>query len=481
MSAAGSIIVVDDRLGSAAPLAEWLQACGRPITVSGTYAEAAATISYHQLAGTGIPALIVGPLQREAVAFLADLRDQRLIIPTAFYTEAKSRDQDDALARQYELVAILHKPFDAEDRSRLDAVLRRTADAVRSAVPAAPKARRPASDDLVSSRAIASDEPVGEREHVASLDQLLGGGRSSSVSTSGPPPPRKELSAAELPSGVQRLLVDPMSTTVNTSGQAKAPQEPISRALGMVVVDDRFGSARLLVERLGMPGQTLKAAATWQEAMEQIDRLMVGNLGCELLIGPLVAEGVHLVKELRRRSLPTHVVFYTESATQSQDARLREQYGCLAIVRRSGMVETLATLIAELRTSPRRAPAVPVEPAKTTRASSARIDPLPAAKPLPPASGRLAAQHQPSGVFPPKAPPSSASSGRLRRSLTTPLPPTTADGQSPLQMDIDEAAVAGHGRAITCRTCAHEFVATVDRIPSTVTCAKCGAVNTLSR
>jgi CheY-like chemotaxis protein len=480
MSAAGSIIVVDDRLGSAALVSTWLQGCGRAIAVSATYAEAAATISYHQLAGTGVPALVIGPLQREAVAFLADLRDQKLSIPAACYTEAKSRDQDAALARQYGLIAILHKPFAGDDRAQLESVLggdgAEQPELPVGASPALPVGRM-------------GDPPRATAEHVPSLDEILGTGRSSSVGGSKPSAPRKDLSAAELPSGVQRLLVDPMSATVDPSAakakakEKEAASEPRKRAIAAIVVDDVNGSARLLVERLVMPGQTMKPVATWAEALEQIQRQMSGNLGCELLLGPLTADGVHMVKELRKRSLPTHVIFYTESSTQSQDPRLREQYGCLAIVRRSGMVEPLERLIDEVRSAPKREPQPPVDPPPLSRAPPARTAPSSPAASMP--AGSLGAQRHPSGVFAPEAAPTASSSGRMRRSLsgqpavTSPAAP--ADNQAPLQIDVpgDDAPV-GQDRVVTCRKCAHEFVASVDHVPCTVTCAKCGAVNPIS-
>jgi CheY-like chemotaxis protein len=526
-----SVLVVDDRLRSAAALAQWLGANGVQATVSATWAEAADTLAYQQLAGTALPVLVIGPLAKDGVTVLADLRAQGIDLPTAFYTESKSRDQDETLVRQYRLVAILHKPFAEEDCGRLLA--------------GAGGAGAPSSDDIIGSSHLSREEPppiptsappplAAPRTSAApakrdTFDDLIGSSRGSSVRADAPPPKAKTFKAEELPSGVQRLLVDPTAGAQREGGgPPKSPEDAAAssgpRPISILAVEDKNNSARLLVERLGMPSQTTRAAATYAEALLWLERLMQGSTGCELVIGPLSADGVAAVREYRRRGWQNHVVFYTESTSQSQDPRLPAQYGCLAIVRRSGMVEQLERLIADLRAKPRQPAAVPGASSEsgpraasssaaarmsglhaappesaTAHAPAAAPAPAPAAQAAPPAPARPATRT--SGIFaaPPGAPAPATSPGsgtgridsntgrigasRVRRSIS--LPPAGAPaapaepGQAPLEIDVgggDAPPPAAPPRVVTCSKCKQEFVVTV-RPGLKATCPHCGIAN----
>jgi hypothetical protein len=361
------------------------------------------------------------------------------------------------------------------------------------------------------------------------FDDLIGGTRGSSVRADAPPPKAKTLKAEELPSGVQRLLVDPSAGAGDAEGGApkKSAEEAAAssgpRPISILAVEDKFNSARQLVERIGAVGQTTRAAATYAEALLWLERLMQGSGGCELVIGPLSADGVAAVREYRRRKWQNHVVFYTESTSQSQDPRLPAQYGALAIVRRAGMAEQIERIVADLRAKPRQPAAVPTAPelgartaAAATRMSglhaappeAAAAPPAPAPAPAPAVQTAPAAPPKPlartSGVFaaPPGAPVPKAlptggtgrieggtarlSNSRLRRSIT--LPPAgapsapaapTDPGAAPLEIDVgggEAPPPAAPPRVITCSKCKQEFVATV-RPGLKANCPHCGIAN----
>ncbi len=500
MAVAGTILVVDDRLKSAASLRAWLGS-DSPVTVSATYAEAADTVAYLHLAGSPLPALVIGPLAKDGVAFLADLRGQGIDIPTAFYTETRSRDQDAALARQYSLVAILHKPFAEEDRA-----------GIFGAIPAAD-----AMSNLSGGRVVAAEEPRRDEPHqpVVSpahqrdvLDDLIGGNRTSSVKEGMPQPSRPKLRADELPSGVQRLLFDPMAGAGGADEHKQAEQKPIeARAVTMLVVDDSFGSARMLAERLGAPGQTCKAVPSYADAFAQLERLMMGTLGCELLFGPLSAEGVTAIREYRKRGWQMHVVFFTESASQSQDPRLAAQYGCLAIVRRAGMVEPLERLVADVRGKPRQAAALPLDSAAKSASSRLNTPLVGQLGSAPPAREATPQGKSESSPVPHNAPGTSrlsagtgntpvaadqrasALSSRVRRSIGS-LPPVSSPPSGaasppsggappPLQIDVPGDVPSGHERVMACFRCKREFVARFTSLPAKAVCDHCGAPNAL--
>jgi CheY-like chemotaxis protein len=534
-----NVLIVDDRLRSAQQLVAWLSPTGAKLAVAATWAEASDTLAYQQLAGTTLPDLLLGPLAKDGVDVLAALRGQGITPRTAFYTESKSRDQDPALMRQYALTAILHKPFADEDARRLFAArdednLAGSSHLERGEVelPSAPPP--PASFDQAPQR------PGAQRD---AFDDLIGSSRGSSVKLGSAPPPTKLLKAEELPSGVQRLLVDPMAEQPKqaraANGEVPLPGDPPSadgpRPIAMMAVEDKNGSARQIVERLGMPGQTCKAVASYQDAIGWLERLNKGT-GCELLFGPLSAEGVAAVREFRKRSWPTHVVFYTESSSQSQDPRLLAQYGALAIVRRAGMAEQLEKIVADLRAKPRQAPVAPdpnaaraaggrgLDPARTsglhtvptdqavpaTAVRTSGLHAVPQAEPARPAAGPPPATNAPaarpglpasriSGIHaaPPTgsegtarhaqpaaaADPNATRSGisRLRRSIGAPggtpgaSPPADGSSAPPLEIDVPEPATgAVRTRVISCQRCKQEFVATAG---GKAECPHCGTAN----
>jgi hypothetical protein len=323
---------------------------------------------------------------------------------------------------------------------------------------------------------------------------LTGSSRSSSVREQ---PPRRAEPSADLPTGVQRLLQDyggeaPSAARAAPAGAERSAQraggvpaaaEPEARrrleeprSMSIVIVDDRFGTAAPLVERCGAAGQRCHVAATYAEALIWLERLMSSPMGCELVVGPLSADGVAAVRDYRKRSWPTHVVFYTESATQSQDARLPLQYGCLTILRRAGMAEPLEKLITDLRYHARQAPAQPQEhvrgarPATTVsglhQAVTARsAAPAPsAAKPI--SDSRVV---PPAGTDTQHGAPS-----RIRRSV---LPPAAGDESKQAPLSIDVPLEAHHQtRVIACQSCHQEFVvAASGNLP--VRCPHCQAIN----
>jgi LSD1 subclass zinc finger protein len=202
-------------------------------------------------------------------------------------------------------------------------------------------------------------------------------------------------------------------------------------------------------------------------------------MGCELVVGPLSADGVAAVREYRKRSWGNHVVFYTESATQSQDARLPLQYGCMTILRRAGMSEPLESLISELRHHNRQPPAQPQEHVRgqvpRAGASAATTSGLHA----PPAAVATPSAHaaEPSRIHDSRAvPPTGSVPQRIRRSV---LPPAQPAGRSDSALSIDVPSSSRQAsRVVVCTSCRQEFVVTASgNLP--VRCSHCQTLNHL--
>jgi len=295
----------------------------------------------------------------------------------------------------------------------------------------------------------------------------------------------QDYGGADAPAGAKAAVPTPSSgerapTAAEQEGRRRLEEQ---RSVSIVIVDDRFGTAALLVERCGAAGQRCHVAATYVEALIWLERLMSSPMGCELVVGPLSADGVSAVREYRKRSWPTHVVFYTESATQSQDARLQVQYGCMTILRRAGMSEPLEKLIADLRWHARQPPAQPQDHVRGARAAttasglhqSPSAPGLAAARPAaqPPAKtgsdGRL--------IPPVTSDTQHGAPSRIRRSV---LPPAVSDDAKQAPLSIDVPLDAHHPtRVITCASCRQEFVvAASGNLP--VRCPHCQTVNRLA-
>jgi len=512
------VLVVDDRVHSAQALGDAHALDGCEVTIAGSWVEAADTLAYQQLANTPPPALLVGPLSKDAIESLANLRRQGIDPPAVLYTENRSHDQDAVLITQYQLRTILHKPFSAADRARLlgaaddglsleplseaaaqgevpgaGATLRAPAGEV--ALPPAPAA---VNRTRMRTPPMGTTAPGGRE-----FDDLTGSSRSSSVREQ---PARRPGQGADLPTGVQRLLQDyggaeapasakpagagpttgePAATRPGAAAPAAEPEGrrrlEEQRSVSIVIVDDRFGTAAPLVERCGAAGQRCHVAATYAEALIWLERLMSSPMGCELVVGPLSADGVSAVREYRKRTWPTHVVFYTESATQSQDARLPLQYGCMTILRRAGMSEPLEKLITELRWHARQPPAQPQDHVRGARTSATTVSglhqaaPAPAARPAaqPPAKAASEGRLVPPGA----ADTQHGAPSRIRRSV---LPPAASDDAKQAPLSIDVPLDAHHPtRVVTCQSCRQEFVvAASGNLP--VRCPHCQAVNRLT-
>jgi len=521
------VLVVDDRVHSAQALGDAHALDGCEVTIAGSWVEAADTLAYQQLANTPPPALLIGPLSKDAIDSLSNLRRQGIDPPAVLYTENRSHDQDTVLIAQYQLRTILHKPFSAADRARLlgggddgldlapltEVAPLGSADAATSALRGqaveVPLPPAPAGRTRMRTPPLGTGAPAGR-----DFDDLTGSSRSSSVRE---PPPRRQAPGADLPTGVQRLLQDyggpeapaaAKATTPASAASERLPARPGAtapqaaepegrrrleepRSISIVIVDDRFGTAALLVERCGAAGQRCHVAPTYVEALIWLERLMSSPMGCELVVGPLSADGVSAVREYRKRSWPTHTVFYTESATQSQDARLQLQYGCMTILRRAGMSEPLEKLITELRWHARVPPAQPqdhVRGARTTGTAATTASGLHQAPAAPgvPATRTVA-------TAPAAAPAKAGSDGRL-------VPPTTSDAQhgapSRIRRSVLPPAVSEEGRqaplsidvpldahhptrVVTCQSCRQEFVVAAS-VNLPVRCPHCQAVTRLT-
>ncbi len=321
----------------------------------------------------------------------------------------------------------------------------------------------------------------------------------------------RERTNEELPSGVQRLIKsaggDPVREQQPTDGRLSEP-----RSIAILAIDDKYSTGSLLLERLGRSGQRVSVAPSYPDAARYLEQLNSGSLGCEVIIGPLSADGTAMVRECRRRNLPNHFIFYTESQSQSQDPRLPAQYGCLAIVRRDGLIEQLESIILELRSYTRRPPTPPQERPKTTapaasagkaattrsgevtvpappKTGSVRASGIHAAPPAPATSrttqstttGSPPAPQRPAGAPAPAPAPSLSDSSirspsRIRRSVQLPPPgPASASGA----MEVPGDAPAGPPRVLTCIACAQEFVAAASPgVP--VRCPHCQASNRVS-
>lgn len=409
------VVVVADAHGSAAEVVAWLGAAVPSRTV-GTWQEAAGTVAYAALAGTDLP-LVIGPLCRAAVEALAAMRAQQQEPPVAFYTEVRATDNDATLIAQYGLVGILHQPFAAADRAPFARYLGASGPAGRERV-----------ERVVPGAESGPDRP---EPGLKAIDLGLDDPPTPAATRAAPAPARRP-AAGELPTGVQRLLAEAGAAPAPTAAtaSARAPTEPQRlpepRPIAIIAVEDAFATGSAILGRVGNPGQRVTVAPSYAEALRFLEQYQAGTVACELLIGPLSAEGVALVRTCRSRGYPTHVLFYTESQRQSQDARLVAQYGCLAILRRAGMYETLEGHIAELRAFPRRAPAVPQERPAGPVTRSGEI-PVPMAappdtgsNPARSTSGRLT-PGAPAAPAPAAAGPSSAS-GRLTTSSGATLP-----------------------------------------------------------
>jgi len=499
------VLVVDDRVHSAQALGDAHALDGLEVAIASSWAEAADTLAYQQLANTPPPALLIGPLSKDAIDSLTNLRRQGIDAPAALYTENRSHDQDAVLIKQYQLRTILHKPFTADDRARLlGGAGELPGLAPLGAGPADAVDLRPPAGDVPLPPAPAvrtrmRTPPMGTSAPAApDFADLTGSSRSSSVREQ---PPRRQAQSADLPTGVQRLLQDYGGDAGAAAaapagaeripprlGTAPAAAEPEARrrleeprSISIVIVDDRFGTAALLVERCGAAGQRCHIAPTYVEAVIWLERLMSSPMGCELVVGPLSADGVSAVRDYRKRNWPTHVVFYTESATQSQDARLPVQYGCMTILRRAGMSEPLERLITDLRSHARQAPAQPQDHVRGARSSATTVSGLhqaPAAAPARPASPSPAKPGSDSRVIPPAGTDTPhGAQGRIRRSV---LPPDAGEEARQAPLSIDVPLEAHHQtRVITCQGCRQEFVvAASGNLP--VRCPHCQAVNRLS-
>jgi CheY-like chemotaxis protein len=439
-----SVMVVEDRFGTGSAVAAWLEGAGATVEKSTNYAEAMGTISYRQLAGGELPGVVVGPLAKDGIAFLADLRGQGAEVPVAFYSLTPSRDLDGNLMRQHGLVGVLHQPFANEDPAPLFAAVGKppptpatvtaptsvsssgtfsvppgvTAPRPPAPAPAAPPPPPPVAADppgratallpviemparLPPAPAAAppplptlatpttTDLPPmpGDRRRMeaeegpAARDESRTGLKTVDVDAKrgeakGEKDDKekdkddKEGSATDTASGVQRLLVDPMMEQVKKEAE-RVKKPPVERDISMIAVDDRFNTAHLLVERLGGPGQFMKNVPSYREAYLNLDRRVLSRSNADLVVGPLSAEGVTFIKDIRKRGWATAVVFYTESQAQSQDPKLPGQYGCLAIVRRLAMLEPLEKIIHDIRHSPIPAPPPPM-PTRDSASSNSR-------------------------------------------------------------------------------------------------------------
>jgi CheY-like chemotaxis protein len=411
-----TVMVVEDRFGTAAAVAAWLEGAGATVEKATNYAEAMATISYRQLAGGDLPGVVVGPLAKDGIAFIAELRANDAAVPVAFYSLTPSRDLDANLMRQHGLVAILHQPFASENAQTLfDAVGKAppaaattTAPAASTSTAAVPVPRQPATPapapaaappplpvlelPRITAAATAGtvDLPAvpGDRRRIdggdddkpalkedsriglptINVDHLKKDAKpeeakaekseakveakaDSDKAGADKAGHQEEALPADPPSSIQRLLHDPMQEKIQKEAELEK-KKPVERDISMIAVDDRFNSAHVLVERLGGPGQFMKNVPSYREAYLNLDRRVMTRSSADLVVGPLSAEGVTFIKDIRKRGWMTAVVFYTESQTQSQDPKLPGQYGCLAIVRRLAMVEPLEKIVQEIRFSP---------------------------------------------------------------------------------------------------------------------------------
>jgi len=179
------------------------------------------------------------------------------------------------------------------------------------------------------------------------------------------------------------------------------------------------------------------------------------------------------------------VVFYTESATQSQDARLPLQYGCMTILRRAGMSEALESLISELRYHNRQPPALPQEHVRgqATRAAGSLATTSGLHAPVPAAAAQPAHAAEPPRAHDSRvAPPAPSAPQRIRRSVLPPQAPASspppARGDSALNIEIPSTARQSSSRVVVCSSCRQEFVVTASgNLP--VRCSHCQTLNQL--
>ena len=304
------------------------------------WAEACDTLTYQQLARSELPALLIGPLSKDAIDSLGTLPwSGHRHPPTVLYTENRSHDQDQTLITQYRLRALLHKPFSNDVRQRLlggGAVIGSAHAPVATPLPpfggraescAAPSPRR------ATTAAHAHEDPAHGQQWQQRFRRLSPGSTCAS-SVRSEMPAKRSSSEVDLPTGVQKLLQDPTgagaapapsgalapeapSRRAAPAGQGSAPSandgesrkrlsEP--RSITVLIIEDRFGTAPLIVERTGAPGQRCHIAPSYQEALPILERFMSSSMGCELVVGPLSADGVAAVREYRKRGWGNHVV-----------------------------------------------------------------------------------------------------------------------------------------------------------------------------
>ncbi len=370
-------IVIDDAHGTGRDLATWLGSCGCPCTVVADFAEAEATVSYQQLAGAA-RVLVFGPLTPPIATHFRILGESYPGVQRGFYTRSPARDHDAALIAQNGLVAIVHQPFASESASALGL----------GAV-----AAEPVIPDMPAHPQVRASLPPDAAGHQQQDQQPL-------------PNPRASTPASNF------AKVVPLADS-----SADVPGDP-RRALWIAVIEDQPGCCRAICEELAIPSVMVKMMPSWQEAADLALHALTGGL----VIGPLTSDAVRLCRRLQEASNGSQAILYTESQSQSQDARLPQQYGCLAIVRKPFKVDQVMRLVEEIRAPGWKPAERQVPPAMT--AATARVE-RPSESPGAAATATWAAA--PPGM------PAAPLTARVRSTTPSPTPtPTPAAAPPPV-------------------------------------------------
>ncbi len=437
-------IIVEDANGNGRALAAWLNGCGCTSTVVADAAEADATIVYQQLAGSG-RLLMFAPLAPASLAHFKSLRANSPEVERGFYTQSPARDHDAALMASHGLVAILHQPFAGESPSALGLSADPSTRAAASAISA------------VTSAETRTAAPTAAISAMAAMSARVL-----------PPDPPDELPAAPPSAPVTAAANAPvrMAPAVVSLADARADVPPDKRrSLWIALIEDQPGCCRALSEELARPGLMVKMLPSWQEAGD----LALHALSTGLVVGPLSSDSVRLCRRLNEAANASQIILYSESESQTKDARLPIQYGCLAIVRKPLNVDVLLALVEQIRTPGWKPPQRELPPATTGRAArperAAGTAAWTAATPGTPAAP-LTTRVRPVGKPPVATPPLSGLAAIRARKDTekdTEKPGSFADL-------IDTGSVAQtRQRLITCPRCGEEALVPMGRNE----CPKC--------